>query len=109
MGAMSSLVAATQTRPPVDGVVAVSPGLTFRGLNPQQAVPSLRVPVLYVVAAEDGDFPGHARTLHDATGSAVKRLVVVEGRSHGRSLVYGRDHAPVRELIEAFLREHTTS
>ena len=108
MGAMSSLVAATTIRPVVDGVVAVSPGTNFRALNPLRSAPSLRAAVLYVVAEADGEFPQYARALHAATGSERKQLVVVEGGGHGNQLVFGRDRAPVRELIESFLREQTT-
>lgn len=109
MGAMSSLIAGAAVRPAVAGVVAVSPGLSFRGLNPLRHVPALRVPVLYVVAEDDGDFSAQVRTLHDATGSRDKRLVAVPGVGHGRGLVYGREPEPVRVRaeIEAFLRERT--
>jgi pimeloyl-ACP methyl ester carboxylesterase len=108
MGAMSSLVAAATIRPRVDGVVAVSPASwRFRGLDPLRAAPRLSAPVLYIAAEEDGQFASDARTLHAATGSADKQLVVVEGRGHGFELVTGAERAGIRESIETFLRGHT--
>jgi hypothetical protein len=105
---MSSLVAATTIRPRVDGVVAVSPASwRFRGLDPLRAAPRLSAPVLYIAAEEDGQFASDARTLHAATGSAEKQLVVVEGRGHGFELVTGAERAGVRESIETFLHGRT--
>lgn len=108
MGAMSSLIAAAAIRPLVDGVVAVSPATSFRRLNPLRSAPALRAPALYVVAEDDGEFPQYARALHAAAGSERTQLVVVEGSGHGNQLLVGRERAPVRELVESFLREQTT-
>jgi len=65
------------------------------------------VPTLYVAAEQDQngpyDFAAEARELHDATGTAEKRLELVPGALHGTFLVDGS--ARVRTLLERFLRD----
>jgi dienelactone hydrolase len=107
LGAMSSLVAAAAVRPPVAGVVAVSPGLRYRSLDAAAAARRLLVPVLYVTAEGDGEFPDHARRLLDATPASEKRLLVVQGDGHGYELVQARADRAARRSIEEFLRART--
>jgi pimeloyl-ACP methyl ester carboxylesterase len=104
LGAMGSLIVGASLRPPVDGVVAVSPGTSFRGVDAAAAVPRLRVPVLYVVATEDAGFPDAARVLYDATASEDKRLVVVDGRGHGNEVMA---IAEARDAVDRFIDEHS--
>jgi pimeloyl-ACP methyl ester carboxylesterase len=65
------------------------------------------VPTLYVAAEQDQngpyDFAAEARELHDATGTAEKRLELVPGALHGTFLVDGS--ARVRTLLERFLHD----
>ena len=75
-------------------------------LNARPAAPKLRVPTLYLVAADDRnppyDFAADARELHDATGTPEKKLLVVSGSLHGTLLVGGSPSA--RSLLTRFLR-----
>jgi pimeloyl-ACP methyl ester carboxylesterase len=67
MGATMSVVAAAAITPPVDGVIALSPPVTFDGVNAEKAAPSLKTPALYVAGdgrrrlrgLRQGDQPGH--------------------------------------------------
>jgi len=68
-------------------------------------VPALRVPVLYLAAKGDYDFATRAQKLHDRTGSADRRLVVVVGDAHGSELVDGAAGAANRALIGSFVRD----
>jgi pimeloyl-ACP methyl ester carboxylesterase len=104
LGAMGSLVVGASLRPPVDGVVAVSPGTSFRGVDADAAVRRLAVPVLYVVATEDAGFPEAAHALYDATASEDKRLVVVDGRGHGNEVMA---IAEARDAVDRFIDEHS--
>jgi pimeloyl-ACP methyl ester carboxylesterase len=104
LGAMGSLIVGASLRPPVDGVVAVSPGTSFRGVDAEAAVPRLRVPVLYVVASEDAGFPETTRTLYEATASEDKRLVVVNSFGHGNEVMA---NAEARQAVDRFIDEHS--
>jgi pimeloyl-ACP methyl ester carboxylesterase len=102
LGAMGSLVVGASLRPPVDGVVAVSPGTSFRGVEAEAAVRRLAVPVLYVVASEDAGFPDAARTLYEATATEDKRLLVVPGIGHGNEVLA---ISQAQEAVDRFIDE----
>ena len=108
MGGIASLVAGANVKPAVDGVVSVSAPARFLGLDAVATAPRLRVPVLYLAAADDDnagyDFSRDAEALHAATAASDKRLVVLPGFLHGVGLVGGSTRA--RSLIESFLRGH---
>jgi pimeloyl-ACP methyl ester carboxylesterase len=104
LGAMGSLMVGASLRPPVDGVVAVSPGTKYGGVDAEAAAPRLRVPVLYVVATEDAGFPETTRTLYEATASEDKQLVVVNGFGHGNEVM---SIAEAREAVDRFVDEHS--
>jgi pimeloyl-ACP methyl ester carboxylesterase len=104
LGAMGSLVVGSSLRPPVDGVVAVSPGTRFQGVDAEAAVERLAVPVLYVVATEDAGFPDLARSLYEATAIDDKRLVVVNGFGHGNEVLA---IAEARSAVDRFIDEHS--
>jgi pimeloyl-ACP methyl ester carboxylesterase len=104
LGAMGSLVVAASLRPSVDGVVAVSPGISFGGVDAEAAARRLAVPVLYVVAQEDADFPDAARTLFEATATQDRRLVVVPGLGHGNEVLAS---AEARDAVDRFFDEHS--
>lgn len=108
LGGISALAAAPGIRPALAGVVAVSAPAVIAGrLDARPSAPRLAVPTLYLVAADDRsasyDFAADARALHDATGTAEKRLVVLPGSSHGIRLVQGSSTA--RAVLERFLRD----
>jgi pimeloyl-ACP methyl ester carboxylesterase len=104
LGAMGSLIVGSSLQPRVDGVVAVSPGTSFRGVDAEAAVLRLRVPVLYVVASEDAGFPDAARTLYDATATEDKRLLVVPGLGHGNEVLA---IAEARDAVDRFIDQHS--
>jgi pimeloyl-ACP methyl ester carboxylesterase len=108
MGGIASLVAATNVKPAVDGVVSVSAPARFMGMNAAASARRLRVPVLYLAAEGDDnagfDFSDDAREMYGATAAGDKRLEVLPGTQHGVALVAGSARA--RALIEGFLRKH---
>ena len=105
LGAMASIVAGATVEPAVMGVVAVSPGLEFFGLDALAAAPKLRAPALIVAAKQDGEFPRYARTLYDAVASPEKRLLILPGPEHGFELVWQYRARRARPLLDAFIRE----
>jgi pimeloyl-ACP methyl ester carboxylesterase len=107
LGAMSSIVAGADITPPVNGVVAVSPGAVFSGLDARAGASRLRVPVLYLAAEDDPGFPEIARSLYASTPSVEKQLVVRPTGGHGYQMLRNAAGAPNRELVDAFVRAHT--
>jgi pimeloyl-ACP methyl ester carboxylesterase len=108
LGAMSSIVAGADVTPPVAGVVAVSPGDVFAGLDARAGASRLRIPILYLVAEDDAGFPAIARALYHATPSEQKQLVVRPTGGHGYLLLRGAAGAANRELVEGFVRVRTS-
>jgi pimeloyl-ACP methyl ester carboxylesterase len=104
-GAMASIGAGASVRPPVDAVVPVSPGVTYRGLDAEAAARRLEVPTLFVVAREDADFPQAARLLYEATATRDKRLLAVPGFGHGSDVLAQSGEA--REAVNRFIGEHS--
>lgn len=107
LGGIAAVVAAPRIAPPLAGVASVSGPAAIAGeLNARPAVPKLRVPTLYLAAADDQsppyDFAAEAEELHGATGTAEKKLLVVPGSLHGTFLVAGSSSA--RALLTRFLR-----
>jgi pimeloyl-ACP methyl ester carboxylesterase len=68
MGATAVLSAATRIRPPVSGVVSLSGPGAFGAVSAWRAMPRLRVPVLFVAAADDEPFAGTARAMYRRAG-----------------------------------------
>ena len=106
LGAMAVVAAAPQISPAVAGIIVASPGLVFRDLDAGAAAPAVRVPALFVVSSEDGEFPTSTRTIYERTSSTDKRLVLVPGTRHGYELVLTGDVASNRALFEEFLAKH---
>jgi pimeloyl-ACP methyl ester carboxylesterase len=105
LGASASLVAAASIAPPVASVVSLSAPSHFRRQDALAAAPSLRVPVLYVASEDEPvGIADDARALHDATGSAQKRLEIVPGRSHGLRILGASSAA--RSIVHEFLLAH---
>jgi pimeloyl-ACP methyl ester carboxylesterase len=93
MGATAVLSAATRIRPPVSGVVSLSGPGAFGAVSVWQAMPRLRVPVLFVAAADDEPFAGAARAMYRRAGAADKRLLIVR-HGHGSTMLAYRDTGP---------------
>jgi pimeloyl-ACP methyl ester carboxylesterase len=108
MGGTAVLSAATRIRPPVAGVVSLSGASSFGGVDAEGAMGRLRVPVLFVVAADDQPFREQARLMHRAARVATKRLLVVPGGGHGTGMVEFGDDAPrVLGAVRRFITDHT--
>jgi len=107
MGATMGIVASAAITPPVDGVIALSPPLTFSGVNAEKAAPSLRAPALYIAGDDDGDYEVYARQINQATPADLRNLVVVSAPQHGIQFVAADtpEAAQVRADIEAFLAQ----
>jgi pimeloyl-ACP methyl ester carboxylesterase len=111
IGAIASLVAATEIDPPVAGVVAVSAQVVMSGLDGRAAAARLTVPVLYVTSTTD-EYLTDMQELHDATIERDKRLEIVDAIGHGVTLLDPTDNPAadrVRGLIEAFISDHTAT
>jgi pimeloyl-ACP methyl ester carboxylesterase len=108
MGATMSVVAAAAIAPPVDGVIALSPPLTFDGINAEKAAPSLKTPALFIAGELDGDYPSYAKSIEAATPVEFRELVVVTGPQHGVQLVDAEVQSTllVRTAMEQFLALH---
>jgi pimeloyl-ACP methyl ester carboxylesterase len=104
MGGTAAIEAAAEITPPVAGVVSLSGPEEYQGADAATAAPKLRVPVLFIAAADDPPFADAARALYKTVPGRDKKLVVLEGGGHGTSLVEFGDHAPrVRKLLDQFL------
>jgi pimeloyl-ACP methyl ester carboxylesterase len=107
-GAMASIAAGSFIRPAVDGVVPVSPGVSFRDLDAEASARRLNVPTLFVVAQEDADFPQAAqaaRTLYEATATQEKQLLVVAGYGHGSAVLSQSPEA--RAAVDRFIDDRS--
>jgi pimeloyl-ACP methyl ester carboxylesterase len=108
MGGTAVLSAATRIRPLVAGVVSLSGPATFQGIDAGAAVARLRVPVLFVAAADDPGYVDDARAMYRKAKVADKRLLVAAGNAHGTLLLTaGSDAAKVRAVLDRFLADHT--
>jgi len=108
MGATMSIVAAAAIeRPPVEGVIALSPPLMFDGVNAEKAAPSLHTPALYIAGDADGDYEVYAQQINQATPSELRNLLVVSAPQHGIQFVAADtpEAAAVRAAIESFLAQ----
>ena len=108
MGATMSVVAAAAIAPPVDGIIALSPPLSFDGVNAEKAAPSLRTAALFIAGELDGDYPSYAKSIEGATPVEYRELVVMTGAQHGVQLVDAevRSTVVVRTAMELFLALH---
>jgi alpha-beta hydrolase superfamily lysophospholipase len=108
LGGIAAVIAGASVTPPVDGVVALSAPAVIAGrVDARPFAPRLAVPVLYVAAREDRyppyDFAADAQRLHDATGTAAKRIELVAGADHGVALP--QRSPAIRALLERFMRD----
>jgi predicted alpha/beta-hydrolase family hydrolase len=108
MGGTAMLSAATRIRPPVTGVVSLSGPSGFGGVDAEAAMARLRVPVLFIVAADDRPFREQARLMYRAARMRDKRLLVIPGRRHGTGLLeFGDDAVRVRAAVRGFVAHRT--
>ncbi|HYY81881.1 MAG TPA: hypothetical protein VFD04_22265 [Actinomycetes bacterium] len=106
-GAKASLLAGVQVRPPVAGVVAVSPERYLQGADMVPVAARLRVPVLYLAARADPYTDDAPAKLYRASAHAPwRRLVVLPGLAHGTALLTGPGAARARDPIVEFLRRY---
>jgi pimeloyl-ACP methyl ester carboxylesterase len=108
MGATMSVTAAAAITPAVDGVIALSPPLSFDGVNAEKAAPSLRTPSLYIAGELDGDYPSYAKSIEGATPVDFRELLIVPGAQHGIRLLDADVQSTqlVRTAVEQFLTQH---
>ncbi len=107
MGGTASLVAATQIKPPVAGVVSLSGPSQYHQTDAAPVAPKLAVPVLYAVGERDNlDFVESARTMYAHTPAGTPhQLVTAPTPSHGTALLLGT--APqVVAALDAFLARY---
>ena len=108
MGGTAVLSAAPRIRPPVAGVVSLSGASSFGGVDAEGAMARLRVPVLFVVAADDQHFTEQARLMYRAARVPDKDLLVVPGGGHGTSMLeFGEDAPRVLAAVRDFIADHT--
>lgn len=104
-GAKASLIAATQIRPPVDGVLSLSAEqLLPPGYRVADYVAKLRLPVLFVTSEHDPfGSADAARLFMRVCPSRDKRVVSVPGNEHGVELLSGAAKDSVTRAVLAFL------
>jgi pimeloyl-ACP methyl ester carboxylesterase len=100
LGGSGVLAAGASVRPEVDGVVSVSGAADLA--HAIEAVPLLRVPVLFLAGRYDPAFADDARRLYEAAGSGDKTLKILQRGEHGTQLVGSSPAA--RSLVEGFIR-----
>jgi hypothetical protein len=106
-GAKASLVAGTTVRPPVAGVVSISPEQYLQGTDMVPVAARLRVPVLYLSARDDLVAGSAPSDLYKATTSSPsRRLAVLPGTAHGTDLLKGPGGPRAQALVLNFLRKH---
>src|SRR5918995_217805 len=108
IGAGYALESAAAANPPIDGVIALSPGAE-PGERARQVsgLGSLTAAVLAVASKSDaGSTPAVAQSLLDAAASADEGLLALAGGTHGIALVTGPTAAEVLPSVEAFLAAH---
>jgi pimeloyl-ACP methyl ester carboxylesterase len=100
-------VAGTRIRPPVAGVVSLSGPGAFGAVSAWTAMPRLRVPVLFVAAADDQPFVGAARAMYRRARAADKRLLIVR-RGHGSTMLSFQEEGPrVLAAMRRFIADQT--
>jgi fermentation-respiration switch protein FrsA (DUF1100 family) len=104
-----ALQIAASIRPPVDGVVDLSGGRRWQGLDSLAAARRLQVPALFAVAPGDSSVSvATMRQLYEAAPVRPKRLVVLaEGAGHGWELLggaAGSDWSPLAVTVAAWIQ-----
>ena len=105
MGGTTSLVVAA--REDLAGVVAVSAPAQFESQDALAAVASITEPKLFIASEDDTAAVTSLAALIGASGEP-KDEQIYSGDRHGTDLLQGEHAAAFRELILAFLREHSS-
>lgn len=103
MGGTASLVAAASAATPVAGVAALSAPSEFMGLDGLAAASHLTIPVLFMAAQDNGEFPGDARAMYGACPSAHKQLQILGGSDHGTALLRYSVAGQAQTLLDSFV------
>lgn len=103
MGGTASLVAAASASPAVSAVAALSAPSDFMGMDGTAASRQLAVPVLYMAAQDNAEFPGDARAMYAVCPSTHKQLQVLPGSDHGTAMLRGDVAAQAQSLLDAFV------
>jgi pimeloyl-ACP methyl ester carboxylesterase len=106
LGGAAVLSAAALAPAHVDGVISFASPQVFGRVDALAASRALRVPALFVSAAEDNNFADEARALYEASGSTDKRLAIVPGTVHGAPVL--RDTG-TRQLVDAWIQQQFAS
>ncbi|HEX6538000.1 MAG TPA: alpha/beta hydrolase-fold protein [Candidatus Dormibacteraeota bacterium] len=103
MGGTGALVAAASSTQSIAAVAALSAPTSFMGLDGLAASRQLTLPVLFMAAQDNGEFPGDARAMYAACPSAHKQLEVLSGSDHGTQLLRGSVAAQAMSLLDTFI------
>ncbi len=104
------MVAASETRPPVDGVVNLSGERNVSGLDADRAVRRSAVP-LFVIASDSDRYLNarDASALYSESATTDKQLRILRGSTHGTAILDGAEGPEVRQQIVGFVRSHSHS
>jgi alpha-beta hydrolase superfamily lysophospholipase len=105
LGATAVLTAAPQLGDTLAGVISLSGPSSFGGLDAEEAVAGLRVPMLLLAAEGDGRFPQDARDLFRAAPDELDTLKLLPGFDHGTNLLRFDQAKETRRLVLSFLRD----
>jgi dienelactone hydrolase family protein len=105
MGGTAVLDAAGKV-PGILGVVSASGPASYGDANAATAVRTLRAPLLFIVAHDDAEFLGDARSLYRHARSPDKKLEVLPGFAHGTGFFAAPLSGPALRLTDRFVSEH---
>jgi esterase/lipase len=88
------------------GVVSVSGPASYGDANAAKGVRALRAPVLFIVAHDDSEFLGDARSIYAHARSTDKTLEVLPGFAHGTGFFAAPLSGPAVRLTDRFVTEH---
>ena len=106
LGGAAVLSAAALAPAQISGVISFASPQIFGRIDALNASRALRVPALFISAAEDAPFPEDARAMYDASASPDKQIAIVPGTVHGAPVL--RDPA-TRALVDGWIRDHFRS
>jgi pimeloyl-ACP methyl ester carboxylesterase len=101
MGGTAAIV--TAAADPVDGVMTLSAPEQFRGLDAEQAVKSVRVPLALVASEGDTSAAQSLETFEDETHIDPQWVLLADGHAHGTDLLTSPAAPAVDRLLTDFL------
>jgi pimeloyl-ACP methyl ester carboxylesterase len=105
LGATAVLTAAPQVGETLTGLASLSGPSSYGGLDAEEAVAELDVPMLFVAARGDGRFPQDARDLYRAAPDELATLKLLRGFDHGTNLLRFELAKTTRDLVLSYLRD----